>query len=422
MAQGDPLGSRKEPEELKTRVAFVPALMLLAIFLYVIADIWHPLVVAGTLGFFLWPVRQTRWVNRLLYTILGLASLWLLWQLRGILAPLLIALALAYVFKPVVEWLCGNTGRWRPLRLGRTPASLVVTVALFGFLGFLGAEIGSLVVSQSEELARLTVDAGESIRTAIPASWPESGLLSQAVEEVAAAVDEFVSEIPHLSRELDRGVRYAAAGALGLLMTVIIFFYAVRDFNRLLYDFSQRILPSRLRSFAESRVGEHSVTVRKFLGGYFITSSVVFVLTLILLLAFGIRLAVLLALLAAVLNIIPVIGFWVSTAVTLVVALSTGVPPGTVLLLGLGMAAINVFEGNFLQPKVIGDRIGLHPVAVILSVAVFGKLLGVAGVLLGVPLAAIATTEWEKFRVRLDSEERAGEGGSEGEGSGPPPP
>lgn len=416
MAQGDPDHEQKSGQASGTAwIAFVPAVLLFGLFLYEISGIWHPLVIFGTLGFFLWPARRIDWVRRLLYTVLGLAFLWLLWLLRGILAPLLIALTLSYIFKPVVEWLCGNTGGWRPLRLGRAFASLLVTVLLFGFLGFLGAEIGSALISQSEELARLTSGAGEAIRQAIPPSWAQNELLSNAAENIAVTVEQFVAKIPRLSQELDRTLAFAATGALGILMTLIIFYYCVKDFNRLLSDFSHRILPARFRIFAESRAGRHSVTLRRFLGGYFITSSVVFVLTLALLLAFRVRLALVLALLAAVLNIVPVIGFWVSTAVTLVVALSTGAAIGSVLLLGLGLALINVFEGNILQPRILSPRVGLHPVAVIVSMGVFGKLLGIPGILMGVPLAAIATREWEDFKERWEREEKPREDGKAGD-------
>ncbi|NWG75041.1 MAG: AI-2E family transporter [Rubrivivax sp.] len=292
---------------------------------------------------------------------------------------------------------------------------MLVTVLLFGFLGFLGAEIGSLVISQSEELARLTSGAGEAVRQAIPTSWSQNEMLSDIAEDIATTVEQFVAKIPQLSHELDRTLAFAATGALGVLMTLIIFYYCVKDFNRLLADFSHRILPARFRVFAESRAGRHSVTIRRFLGGYFITSSVVFVLTLALLLAFRVRLALMLALLAAVLNIVPVIGFWVSTAVTLVVALSTGEALGSVLLLGLGLALINVFEGNILQPRILSPRVGLHPVAVIVSMGVFGKLLGIPGILLGVPLAAIATREWEDFKERWEREEKPREDGPTGD-------
>lgn len=415
MAQGDSCHEQEGGHRPgKAWIAVAPAVLLFGLFLYEISGIWHPLVILGALGFFLWPERRTDWVRRLLYTALGLASVWLLWLLRRILAPLLIALSLAYVFKPVVEWLCGNAGRWRPLRLSRSFASLLVTVLLFGFAGFLGAEIGSLLINQSEELARLTTGAGEAVRRAIPPSWSDNEILYSIAEDMASTVEEFVAGIPRLSREIDSALAFAATGALGVLMTLIIFYYCVKDFNRLLSDFSHRILPARFRIFAESRAGRHSVTLRKFLGGYFITSSVVFVLTLALLLAFRIRLALVLALLAAVLNIVPVVGFWASTAVTLVVALSTGVALGPVLLLGLGLALINVFEGNMLQPRILSPRVGLHPVAVIVSMGVFGKLLGIPGILLGVPLAAIATREWEDFKDRWERDEKPHEDGPTG--------
>jgi predicted PurR-regulated permease PerM len=79
--------------------------------------------------------------------------------------------------------------------------------------------------------------------------------------------------------------------------------------------------------------------------------------------------------------------------------------PGGVLLMGLGLGVINQFDSNVIQPRVIGRRVGLHPVAAIISVGVFGKILGLPGVLLGIPLAALLTREWERV-VQKASEEK----------------
>jgi predicted PurR-regulated permease PerM len=94
------------------------------------------------------------------------------------------------------------------------------------------------------------------------------------------------------------------------------------------------------------------------------------------------------------------VGFWIPAVLILLVALATGNDWMTLFFLWAGLAGINVLEGNFLSPRIVGRKVGLHPVAVILSIGIFGRLLGVAGVLLGIPLAAILSREWEDFLRR----------------------
>jgi predicted PurR-regulated permease PerM len=255
-----------------------------------------------------------------------------------------------------------------------------------------------------DELASLVANADQIVRGAFPASWQDSEALGAIVDGIATAVEELGQRIPDVSQALASGMGMAAKGALGLILTLIFFFYTVKDFHWLLASFTSRYLPDTLRNFAESRADQVNRTLRGFIVGYLISSTAVFALTLTLLLLCGVKMALLLALLAGVLNIIPIIGFWVSTLITLVVALASGMMPGDVLLIGLGLGAINQLDSNLLQPRVIGRRVGLHPVAAILSVAVFGKIMGLAGVILGIPLAALLTREWERIIRRASAE------------------
>jgi predicted PurR-regulated permease PerM len=186
-------------------------------------------------------------------------------------------------------------------------------------------------------------------------------------------------------------------------MTLVYFFYILRDSGELMRGFVKRYLPESMHAFVAGRSEKIVRILGRFVEGFFLTSSVVFVLTLLLLLVAGVRMAFLLALVAALLNIIPVIGFWVSTALVLVIALASGMQARDVLVIGAGLAAINIFEGNILQPKIIGRKVGLHPVVAILSVAIFGEILGFFGYILGIPLAAVLTSEWEEYLTRRRS-------------------
>lgn len=410
MAQ-DPGGSsqidgRKPVSPLPaTWLLLLPAILLLAALFYRMRDIWHPLVLFFAFAFFCFPWRSNPWVGRALVTTAMLVVCWLLWLVQEILAPLLIALALAYIVSPVADWLCGRAGKWRPFHFSRGLASIMVALILFGTIFALGAQTGRVLVGQADELANLVGNAGQIVRSAFPASWQNSEALGSFVDGLSTAVEEFGRNLPSLSRALTGGMGLAMKGALGILLTLIFFFYTLKDFPWLMASFSSRYLPDSIRSFVESRAENVNKTLRGFIVGYLISSTGVFVLTLVLLLLCGVKMALLLALLAGVLNIIPIIGFWISTIVTLVVALASGMLPGDVILVGLGLAVINQFDGNVVQPRVIGRRVGLHPVAAILSVAIFGKIMGLAGVLLGIPLAALLTREWERV-VRKASEEK----------------
>ncbi len=384
-------------------IALVFCLLILATFVTNTEGIRHPLILSAAVVFLLFPWMRDRRVSRTVQTVLGLTILWFLFSIEEILTPLLVAGGLAFVCSPVFMWLKGEKGRWRPLKLNPTVASMIVTMLLFGFLGMVGAQTGTLIVSQATELSTIIEESVGRVQGIFPASWSETPLLKNLSDGIVQMVGEFGAWLPGLAGGVAGGMGFALKGMLGLLMTLVYFFYILRDSGELMRGFVKRYLPESMHSFVAGRSEKVVQILGRFVEGFFLTSSVVFVLTLLLLLVAGVRMAFLLALVAALLNIIPVIGFWVSTALILVIALASGMQMRDVLIIGAGLAAINIFEGNILQPKIIGRKVGLHPVVAILSVAIFGEILGFFGYILGVPLAAVLTSEWGEYLSRRRS-------------------
>ena len=387
-------------------VALVLGIVLIAGFVLTARTIHHPLIISAGLVFLLFPWLHDPLVSRSIQTIIGLTILWFLLTIEDILTPLLVAAGLAYACSPLFFWLRGERGRWRPLRLNATAASLIVTVMLFGFLGMVGAQTGTLLIGQATEMSRIIDESVIRVQGIFPDTWQESPILKNFADGVVRTVGEFGEKLPALAGGVARGMGFALMGMLGSLMTLVFFFYILRDSRKLMRGLVRRYLPDSMHDFVDERSRRVLRTLTNFVEGFFITSSVVFVLTLILLLVARVRMAFLLALVAALLNIIPVIGFWVSTAIILVIALASDMPVGEALLVGACLGVINIFEGNILQPKIIGRKVGLHPVAAILSVAIFGEILGFFGYLLGIPLAAVLTKEWEDYLAR--GREKAG--------------
>lgn len=373
---------------------------LVVVLLYSVRSVWHPIVLLLALLFLCYPYRDSDLVKRLLLTASLLVFVWAFHHVSDILTPLFVAVGLAYVFSPIAQWLAGKRGKWRPVKLPMSVVSLLLTLAIVVFLGFLGAETGSLLVNQADQLATLVTESASSVEQRLAESLPEGDIATAIVEGVVNAMEEMASRIPDFSRMLIDKLGTAAASAFGVLLTLLFFFYLTKDHDKFIPTFRERYLPDSLNRFLSERIGRINKILRSFLHGYMITSSIVFVLTLALLLAFRIQIAFILALLAGILNIVPILGFWITTILILLVALATGNDLLTLFFLWAGLACINVLEGNFLQPRIVGRKVGLHPVVVILSIGVFGKLLGVVGVFLGIPLAAILSREWELFLER----------------------
>jgi predicted PurR-regulated permease PerM len=101
-----------------------------------------------------------------------------------------------------------------------------------------------------------------------------------------------------------------------------------------------------------------------------------------------VRFAILIGLIAGLLNVIPYVGAFAGAAPAVVIALITNGPLNTLFVIG-GFVVINQLEGHLIAPNVVGPSVGLSPLAVILALLAGGELFGLLGLLVAVPIAGI---------------------------------
>lgn len=378
---------------------FSAAVLLFGILLYTVQDIWNPIVALAALLLAVRPYRHEVWAKAGMRAAIFLVSVWLIYLLRDYLTPFILALGLAYILDPVVDGLCGKWRVFRKIRIKRWLATLLVVGLLVSLIVFTGAQLGTLIVSQADELASIVESAHDELQTVVESSWLQEHLTIQRIfTGLVEAVGSITESIPGLVRGLLSRIGVAVAGFFGGLLTVVLLFYALKDWDLLIEVMKENYLPASTRNLLDGKVADVDRIVKSFIKGYAITSIFVGLMTLLILFLFGFRgVAFLLAIITALLNIIPVIGFWISAAIILVVGVAKGLIFSKLVLVFVSLAALNVLEGNILQPKIIGNKVGLHPLLFMLSMAVFGKLLGITGVFIGVPLAAIISRQWQDY-------------------------
>jgi len=165
-------------------------------------------------------------------------------------------------------------------------------------------------------------------------------------------------------------------------------FYLLRDWN---------VIIARVRALLPKRVEATVVLLFKQCDevlGSFIRGQLLVILCLAALYSLGLslvglKMAVLIGMIAGVLSVVPYLGFAVGIISALLMALIQFQAPLPLLWVALVFGICQLIEGMFLTPVLVGDKIGLHPVAVIFSVLAGGQLFGFLGVLLALPVAAI---------------------------------
>ncbi|RJG10081.1 AI-2E family transporter [Pseudomonas cavernicola] len=314
---------------------------------------------------------------------------WLLYLLHPILSPFLIGVLLAYIGDPLVDQL----ERWK---LSRTWAvvvvfglfSLVLLVLLLVLLPMLGRQLVRLY-----ELAPQMLDWLQ--HTALPWAQAQLGLADGfwRFDQLKAAFSE------HLGKTTDivgAVLAQATASSLALLgwlgnflLIPVVSFYLLRDWDVMVAKM-RSLLPRNREGFVVQLVGECHEVLGAFLRGQLLVMLALGVIYASGLMLVGLELGLLIGLLAGLASIVPYMGF--------VVGIGAAVTAGLFQFGGelyplLGIAAVfmvgQLLEGMLLTPLLVGDRIGLHPVAVIFAILAGGQLFGFTGVLLALPVAAV---------------------------------
>jgi predicted PurR-regulated permease PerM len=329
-------------------------------------------------------------LRRLQWTLLGLAACWLLWLLAPILTPFVFGAMLGWLGDPVVDRL-ERMGRSRntAVMLVFGTMSVLVLLALVVLVPLVEAQIVTLFESlpHYRDWFVGTVLPWLEHRTGLELlAWLDPERLFQLVrahwEQAGGAA---ATMLGYLSRS-----GFALLGWIAniVLLPVLTFFF-LRDWD--LFVGRVAALVPRDHADTVSRLSQESSAVHgAFLRGQLLVMLVLGVLYGIGLSLVGLNLGILIGIVAGVLTFVPYLG------------------PATVILLGgiaalvqygdwqhlLGVLAVfsvgQVIESYWLTPKLVGDRIGLHPVAVIFAVLAGGQLFGFLGMLLALPVAAIA--------------------------------
>lgn len=313
----------------------------------------------------------------------------LVYLLRPVLLPFLVGALLAYLGSPLVDRL---VGRGLPRTPAVTAVFAVVVMLLAGLVLVLvplvGAQIDYLQRTLPELLAWVQENAGPWIESRFGVD--PRGVID--LEQIGALIREHWQASGNVAREIvARATRSGlafTAFVLNAILTPVVAFYLMRDWHTLV-DRVRGLLPRPIEPTAVGLARECNEVLGAFLRGQLLVMLALGAFYSAALWLLGLDLALLVGTLAGVFSIVPYLGTILGIAAGLIAGLfqfSEWWP----LIAILGVFAIgNVGETLVLQPWLVGDRIGLHPVAVIFAVLAGGQLFGFVGVLLALPAAAV---------------------------------
>jgi predicted PurR-regulated permease PerM len=326
--------------------------------------------------------RLAAWSWRLL-VILAAAGLvlYLLILLKVVVVPVILALFLASLLVPAVNWL--EARGWSHL-----PAVLAVFLGAVLLLVAIVAGFVPLIAGELDTLRQRTDEGIQEVQEFI-ASRPFGLSEADLNRYLDQARERFTENSSGLTRGAVEGVTLVGEVVTGLILALFLTFFFVKDserFTRWILDFAG---PGRSGQLRE--IGRRSATaVSGYLRGQASVGLVDAVFIGIGLAILGVPLVVPLAFLTFVAAFLPLVGAFLAGALAALVALVTKGFTTALIVVGITVL-VQQLEGHLLAPLLLGRAVSLHPVVIILALAAGAILGGIIGAFLAVPIAAVAT-------------------------------
>lgn len=321
--------------------------------------------------------QQMRWW----IVALGVLVL-LLWLLSDALFPFVLGAAIAYLTDPLADWL-GRRGA------SRLMATVIITLCSVGLVVLGVLLVVPMLIDQVRDLIAAAPVWVEQARTLlheyVPQLQAQGEILNKALTGLSDSLKEWSLSL--LQSAWAGGM--AVLGFLGIvLVTPVVAFYLLMDWDRLV-DTIDDYLPRPHRETIRRIARDLDRALAGFVRGQMTVCLILGTFYAVGLIIVGLKFGLLIGLFAGLISFIPFVGSIVGGALSIGVALAQfwgewGWIGAVVGIFAIGQAV----EGNYLSPKLVGGKVGLHPVWLMFALAAFGAVFGFIGLLIAVPAAA----------------------------------
>ena len=374
--------------------------LVFGFFLFATRAILNPVLLFLLFWAVLVPYRGREGHGALLGVVALITVVWLLSTTGTLLAPFVLAAVLAYVLDPLVDWMQAR-------RVPRFAAILLLTLPALGILALL---LLVAVPAAARQLAGILSELPVFLgRLADWIETPPAGLLTLDIPLVdedallarlrAVDTDTVVGFIE--ARRADLG-SWVWDGVLGLgrgigsvftvlgyvALTPVLVFYLLRDWDGITRALGE-LVPADRREAVLTVAREADDLIARYLRGQLTVAAVIGLITGVGLWIVGFPYAATLGLVVAVFSVVPYLGLILSLIPAVIIALVSGSIALSLLKVAAVYGAAQILEGTVVSPRIVGESVGLHPVWVVLALALGGYFFGFVGLLIGVPLAAI---------------------------------
>jgi len=346
-------------------------------------------------------------IDRIFRLIISLVTLCLLfaliYYLRTVLIPFAIAFVIANFLDPVVDY-------FERVRIPRIISILIVFFIIAGILFLLFFFGAPYVIAELSQFSQIFPDYISDIYQFIISKLSEDSTqsidqyLSKIIENLQGAqfIDTLIDYLTNIFSQL----LYLVYLLVGSVIVVMYVFFLLRDIERIRARWLKYI-PEKYRETVQMFVKDTYYYTMTFFRGQLTVVTILGILFAIGFSIVNIRLAILIGFTAGFLNLIPNFGTLVAIipAVLLAIGRAAEVEGNPLLFIGgvlIVFLVVQLIQDMILVPTIMGKRTGLRPATILISVFIWGKLLGFLGVILAIPLTCLTKVYFARFILKED--------------------
>ncbi|EAD2691794.1 AI-2E family transporter [Listeria monocytogenes] len=306
--------------------------------------------------------------------------------LKTVAAPIILAGISYYLFNPIIDWL--EKHKWK-----RGWAIALLYLVIIGLLILLFSFVIPAVKDQIVSLFKSFPGYWDQITQKFD-EFSSSSLFDQLKDKLNTNMSDIMktlstkgtSVINSAISSIGSIVGTVTEVVLAIVTTPLVLFYLLKD-GKKLPDFLLKMLPVNGRAHTRQVLGEANHQISSYIRGQIIVSLCIGILLFIGYLIIGLPYALTLAIIAACTSIVPYLGPAIAITPAIIIAIVTS--PWLLIKLIIVWCVVQLLEGKFISPQVMGKTLKVHPITILFVILVAGNLFGVLGVIFAVPGYAV---------------------------------
>lgn len=320
----------------------------------------------------------------------GMTSFGLLlfiWVFKAVLMPFVLGVVIAYLLNPLVK-------RFSTKGIKRTTSSALIIICFFLVSTAIIVLVSPIIAKESADLIAALPDYLDKIFELIQPymAWFQESLGEGYVADTKTFLKENISKILRVSGGIANGLAVGGQALVGVVTTIIltplVAFYMMREWPAIV-SWVEDLIPRQNEKMIKDLLKQIDEKLSGFIRGQLTVAFALGVIYAIALTIAGLNYGFLIGISAGVLSIIPMVGSTLGLLVAVAVAWFQAGELQYVLIIGAIFVVGQIVEGNILSPKLLGDSVGLHPLWILFALMAGGSLLGILGMLIAVPVAAV---------------------------------